>query len=308
MSDIVTWGPATDHIGACVVALGVFDGVHVGHQALVADAVSLAESEGACSVVLTFDRDPDQVVSPTTAMPQLLDLEDKLALLADQGAGVVLVVPFTPRLAAMSPLTFLDEVLLATMSPVAVAVGRDFRFGHRAEGDVDVLTRYGAAHGFRVLAHDLVSDDGGPITSTRIRHLVHSGDVAQAAALLGRPHRVRGLVVHGRGAGAAIGFATANLAIDPYAALPAPGVYAGRATIGDTTYPAAISVGRPPTFPEAHDDFEVHAVGYLGDLYGRALAIEFLARLRDQRAFDDAESLAEAVASDIERVREIVSR
>jgi riboflavin kinase/FMN adenylyltransferase len=290
-------------LGPCVVAIGVFDGVHVGHQALVRDAVALSRSLKVRSVVLTFDRDPDQVVSPATAMPQLLDLDEKLSLLAEQGADVVLVVPFTERLAATAPGVFLDEVLLQTMAPVAVAVGRDFRFGHRAEGDVGVLVRYGAAHGFDVMPHDLVSDPGGPVTSTRIRRLVEAGAVAQAATLLGRPHRVRGVVVHGRGEGAALGAPTANLVTAPFAALPAHGVYAGRVEVDDATYPAAVSVGRPPSFPDAVAELEAHLIGFRGVLYGRTLTVELLEYVRPQRRFDDPAELAAAIAADIETVR-----
>jgi riboflavin kinase/FMN adenylyltransferase len=288
-----------------VVAIGVFDGVHVGHQALVRDTVALAHAEHVRSVVVTFDRDPDQVVSPTTAMAQLLDLDDKLSLLASQGSDVVLVVPFTESLAATPPLVFLDKVLLETMTPVAVAVGRDFRFGHRAEGDVDALIRYGAAHGFDVLAHALVRDDEGPVTSTRIRRLIESGDVAKAALLLGRPHRIRGTVVRGRGEGAELDAPTANLATAPFAALPAHGVYAGQVELDGATYAAAISVGRAPTFPEATAELEVHLVGFRGDLYGRNMTVELLEYLRPQKSFDTPAELSAAIRADIARSRTI---
>lgn len=307
MSRIVYWEPAMAPLGGCVVAVGVFDGVHVGHQALVRDAVEMARAREVCSVVLTFDRDPDQVVNPRTAMPQLLDLDDKLSLLAQQGEDVVLVVPFTERLAATAPLVFLDEVLLQTMSPVAVAVGYDFRFGHRAEGDVDLLVRYGAEHGFTVLAHELVRDTGAPVTSTRIRSLVESGDVAEAGRLLGHPHRVRGLVVRGRGEGAELDAPTANLVTAPFAALPADGVYAGRVEIDGVTYACAVSVGLPPSFPDATAHLEAHVIGFRGDLYGRSIAVEFLERIRAQRRFDDPTELAAAIRSDIEQVRHIAS-
>lgn len=305
MSRIIRWQADMEALGPCVVAVGVFDGVHVGHQALVQDAVELAHVRGVRSVVLTFDRDPDQVVSPANAMPQLLDLDDKLSLLARQGADVVLVVPFTERLAATAPLVFLDEVLLQTMAPVAVAVGYDFRFGHRAEGDVDALVRYGAAHGFTVLAHELISDMGMPVTSTRIRRLVGSGDVAEAGRLLGRPHRVRGLVVHGRGEGVELDAPTANLAVAPFAALPADGVYAGRADVDGVTYPCGVSVGLPPSFPDATAELEAHLIGFRGDLYGRSIVIEFLERVRAQRRFEDPAELAAAIRADIEQIRRI---
>jgi riboflavin kinase/FMN adenylyltransferase len=305
MSVTIRWNDGMEHLGPCVVAVGVFDGVHVGHQTLIRDAIDLARVRGVRSVVLTFDRDPDQVVNPATAMPQLLDLDDKLSLLSQQGADVVLVVPFTERLAETAPLVFLDEVLLTTMAPVAVVVCYDFRFGHRAEGDVDVLVRYGAAHGFTVLAHELVSDAGSPVTSTRIRRLVEAGDVSEARRLLGRPHRVRGQVVRGRGEGAELDAPTANLAVAPFAALPADGVYAARTEVDGVTYVCAVSVGLPPSFPEALAELEAHLIGFRGDLYGRSMSLEFLDRIRAHRRFDDPAELATAIRADIEQVRRI---
>jgi riboflavin kinase/FMN adenylyltransferase len=292
-------------MGPAVAALGVFDGVHVGHQALVHDTVALARDEGVPAVVVTFDRDPDQVVTPASASPQLLTLEDKLALLLQAGADLVLVMPFTNELAQTPPLVFLDEVLLETMTPRCVVVGCDFRFGHRAEGDVDILVRYGAAHGFSVVAHDLVHDAGAPVTSTRIRTLVAEGEVREAARLLGRPHRVTGEVGHGRGEGAELDAPTANLVTAPFTALPAAGVYAGRTRIDGIGYPAAVSVGVPPSFPDSTDTLEVHLLGFRGDLYGRTLTVEFLERLRAQRAFTDPRELADAIRADIAQVRRI---
>ncbi len=301
MSAVTWWEPGIEPLGPCVVAIGVFDGVHVGHQALVRDTVALAHAEHVRSVVVTFDRDPDQVVSPTTAMAQLLDLDDKLSLLASQGSDVVLVVPFTESLAATPPLVFLDKVLLETMTPVAVAVGRDFRFGHRAEGDVDALIRYGAAHDFDVLAHALVRDDEGPVTSTRIRRLIESGDVAKAALLLGRPHRMHGTVVRGRGEGAELDAPTANLATAPFAALPAHGVYAGQVELDGKVFPAAVSVGRAPSFPDSTAELEVHLIGFRGDLYGRGMTVELLEYLRPQKSFDTPAELSAAIRADIAR-------
>jgi riboflavin kinase/FMN adenylyltransferase len=293
--------------GRAVAALGVFDGVHLGHQALIRDTVALARARNAVSVVITFDRDPDQVVAPATAAPQLLDLDQKLTLLSGLGPDVVAVMPFNAELARTPPLVFLDEVLLDAMEPVSVLVGCDFRFGHRAEGDVDALARYGADRGFSVVPRELVTMGGAPITSTRIRALVAAGDVSGAALLLGRHHRVRGTVHHGRGAGTGIGFATANLSVDPYVALPAPGVYAGRVELGAAPYAAAVSVGAPPTFPGAVDDLEMHVIGFEGDLVGRVLTVEFLERLRKQLAFETMDDLAAAIAADVARTVDINS-
>ncbi|MDO8915214.1 MAG: bifunctional riboflavin kinase/FAD synthetase [Coriobacteriia bacterium] len=306
MGRTVLWTPDMASLGPACAAVGVFDGVHVGHQALVRDAVRIAAAEECASVVLTFDRDPDQVVSPASAAPQLLDLEDKLTYLAELGPDAILVIPFDSSVAAMAPLVFLDRVLLGALRPVSVVVGYDFRFGHRAEGDVDTLVRYGREHDFTVIAHDLVSVDAAPVTSTRVRRLVASGDVAGAARLLGRPHRVKGDVVHGRAAGASLGAPTANLAVGPFAAVPADGVYAGRVSVDGTRYAAGISVGVPPTFPGATADFEAHLIDFDGDLYGRSVTVEFVERLRDQRAFDSEHELADAIAADLDRVRGIV--
>jgi riboflavin kinase/FMN adenylyltransferase len=303
----VWWRPGMDPLGRSVVALGVFDGVHIGHQTLVRDAITIARGADARAVVLTFDRDPDQVVMPSVAPLQLLTLDDKLEFLCRQGADIVLVLPFTAHLARMAPLAFLDQVLLESMTPVSVVVGCDFRFGHHAEGNVDLLVRYGAQNGFTVLAHDLVPDHGATISSTRIRGLVAAGDVAEAARLLGRPHRLSGEVGRGRGEGAALDAPTANLLVAANAAVPADGVYAGRVTIGGVAYAAAISVGLPPSFPQAADALEVHLLDFRGDLYGRTLTVEFLQRLRSHRTFDDPRDLAAAIQADIAQVRLIAS-
>jgi riboflavin kinase/FMN adenylyltransferase len=307
VSRVVRWTPDVAPLGEAVVTIGVYDGVHVGHQALVAATVAEARRLSAASAVVTFDRDPDRVVDPAHAAPQLLELDDKLELLAALGPDVVLVVPFDEHVAAMPPLAFLDGVLATALTPVAALVGHDFRFGARAAGDLRIFAAYGEAHGFTVTGHPLVSIGGAPVTSTRIRALVAAGDVEGAAALLGRPHRLRGSVVSGRGEGAGLGAPTANLETPSYAALPSDGVYAGRTTIDGVSHPVAVSVGVPPTFPGAACRLEVHVLDFAGDLYGRALEVEFLARLRDQRSFDTAEDLSAAIAADIARVREVAS-
>ncbi len=296
---IIQVGAQPDFVGRGVCAIGVFDGVHTGHAALVRDAVVLARHIGVEAYAITFDRDPDQVITPASAAPQLLTLEDKAALLCDQGLDAVLVVPFTADLARITPSEFFSDVLLALVDPVAIVVGEDFHFGHRAQGNVETLAVLAKPRGVDVVPHALVAQDGGAVTSTRIRGLVAAGEMEAAAELLGRPHRVSGTVVRGRGEGSSIGVPTAN--VDPvvYAALPQAGVYAGRAIVGDRQWPAAISVGRPPTFSDATDVLEVHLIGFEGDLYGAPLTVEFLARLRDQRRFDSLPELLEAMRADI---------
>jgi riboflavin kinase/FMN adenylyltransferase len=299
--------PGVHDVGEAVVAMGVFDGVHIGHQALVRDTVARARAAGVASVVLTFDRDPDQVVTPSSAAPQLTALEDKLALLAALEPDAVLVVPFDENLAHLAPAEFLTRIVFDTCTPVACVVGADFRFGVRASGDVATLERFGEQNGFSVVAHDLVRVGFEAVTSTRIRLLIAAGGVADARRLLGRPHILRGRVVHGAAIGRELGFATANLAVDPRFALPATGVYAGWATTPAGRYPAAVSVGIPPTFPDATCELEAHLISFDGDLYGAELAVAFVERLRDQQAYPDRSALAAAISDDIVRIQHILA-
>ena len=303
---VVEWNEGMHSLGDAVVAIGVFDGVHVGHQTLLQATVAEARLQGVSAVAVTFDRDPDQVVAPETAAPQLLTLAEKLRYIEDVGIDTVLVIPFTLQVAAMSPEIFLENVLAVAMRPVALHVGRDFKFGSRASGDLQVLERFGMARGFAVTGHELVEVGGEPITSTRIRRLVASGDISAAAALLGRAPRVTGTVRRGRGDGAALGFPTANVLPEPYAALPADGVYAARVVFDDgSAWAAAVSVGTPPTFPDARDYVEAHLIEFEGDLYDQTLTIEFLERLRPQRAFASRDDLTAAIAADVERALQI---
>lgn len=304
MNEVLTWEKGLEPLGVVVAAIGVFDGVHIGHQALIRDTASDAHERGLPAVVVTFDRDPDQVVAPDDPAPQLLTLSDKCTFLLKAGADRVLVIPFDTNLAALSPEQFLGDVFLTALTPRAVHVGTDFRFGRYAKGNTLTLNTAGETHGFQVRAHELVTVGGTPVTSTRIRSLVASGNVLDAAELLGRDHRVSGRVVHGRGIGRrSLGIPTANLFPCEHAALPLDGVYSGWALVDGTRHPAAISVGAPPTFPGAHDRLETHIVGLDADLYGRTITLGFLQRLRDQRKFESESDLTGAIKQDIDKVR-----
>ncbi len=303
---IVTWSPTVAHLGQCHVAMGVFDGVHLGHQTLITDCVVGARSAGVCGGVVTFDRDPDLVVTPDSAAPQLLPLSQKLHEILNLDVDFILVIPFDAHMATLPPERFLDEVLLTASSPSLIHVGHDFRFGRYAEGDVATLRELGGPRGLSVADRELVMSDGEPITSTRIRQLVTSGDVVAARNLLGRSHRVSGTVTRGRGAGADLGFRTANLRPTEHAALPADGVYAGFVRVGEARYPAGISVGVPPTFKEASDLLEAHLIGFEGDLYGKDVIVEFVRRIRAQRAFDSMPELTQAISADIELITNIL--
>lgn len=307
MTQILWHRSDEERIGESAVALGVFDGVHVGHQTLIRDAVETAADEGVSCCVVTFDRDPDQIVTPDNAAPQLTDLDDKLALIGELGPDVILVVPFDSRLAAVSPESFIDDVLMRVLTPRVVIVGTDFRFGARAAGDVSTLRTCGQADGFEVIAHELVTREGSPVTSTRIRRLISAGDVSAASRLLGRPHHLHGEVVRGLSRGRILGAPTANLAFDERMALPGPGVYAARVLHGSQAYRAAVSVGLPPTFEDATSRFEAHLLDFQGDLYGSTLTVEFVERIGDHRRYEHEGDLVTAISGFIADVRERVA-
>lgn len=296
------WESGMLALGRAVVALGVFDGVHLGHQALISDTVKRARTLGALACVMTFDRDPDQVLTPDRAAPQLLTLPDKLDAIRALGVEATVIVPFCRLVAEMTPERFVSDVVMDALDPIEVLVGRDFRFGRSASGNVTTLARCGRQHGFEVVAHELVCLDDETVTSTRIRRLVAEGRVEKASELLGRPHRVRGTVVHGRAAGHELGAPTANVTPVAFSAIPAEGVYAGQVYVDGRSHLAGISVGRPPTFPESIDYLEAHLIGFEGNIYGKHVIVEFAHRLREQRAFDDPQDLAEAIRRDLDDV------
>lgn len=301
----VNWSPSQTHLGRAVIAIGAFDGVHLGHQALLRSAVSEAHSRDVRCVAVTFDRDPDQIITPEAAAPQLLNVDDKCRYIGECGVDTVLIVPFTHELAATEPRHFLDEVLHGVVEVLAVHVGHDFRFGARASGDVAMLRDWGRENGADVRPCELTEMDGAPVTATRIRRLVAAGEVEAAERLLGRPTRVAGLVHQGRRQGRQLGFPTANVVPMPFAALPADGVYAGTCELFDeSVHAAAISVGTPPMFPEARDYLEAHLIGFDGDLYGRQVTLSFRKRLRSLRSFDSLDELKAAIAEDVLRSAE----
>jgi len=306
MTRIYEWHSSMSSIGPCVVAIGAFDGVHLGHQALITEAIELANKAGVECVVMTFDRDPDTVVCPDSVTPQLLSQRDKIGILSDLGIDAIVIVPFSADLADCPPADFLESVVVASLSPKAIVVGENFRYGKNASGCVADIKSYGAKHGFSVIGRELLKIDGAPVTSTRIRALVSSGDVDLAQHLLGRAHRITGRVTHGRGQGAKIlGIPTANIVPELLCALPAAGVYAGWAHLEKERFAAAISVGRPPSFPSSRHHLEVHMLHFEGDIYNTDLMVEFTTRLREQYRFDSRNTLAAAIRADLALVDEL---
>ncbi len=286
------------------VTIGAYDGVHLGHRALLRDLSQRAARQDLSTVVVTFDRHPAAVVRPESAPKQLTDLAQKLELLEHVGIDHTLVVPFDVRRAQESAENFVREVLVDELAARLVVVGRDFHFGHGRRGNVELLGRLGEAHGFEVVGIGLTGDGSEPVSSTRIRALVGGGEVEEAARLLGRPHEVRGPVVRGDGRGGPeLGFPTANVAVPEDIVLPADGVYAGHFRRADgTVHPAAISVGRRPTFYEpgtAPVLVEAYLLHFDGDLYGEHARVSFAHHLREELRFDSVEALVAQMRADV---------
>ncbi len=300
--------------GASVATIGVFDGVHRGHQRVVERAVETAQERDLPVVVITFDPHPDEVVRPGPHPPSLTSERRLAQLLAGLGADALLVLPFTVEFSRLSPDEFVRIVLSDRLHAAAVVVGEDFRFGHKAAGDVPLLAQLGEKYDFTAEGVPLLVADGVTMSSTSIRERLAAGDVAGAAALLGRPHRVEGVVVRGHLRGRALGFPTANLEIPPHMAIPADGVYAGwlaRLDLdGDEAerWPAAISVGTNPTFGGTDRTVEAYALDRDDlDLYGTHAAIEFTARLRGTEKFDSVEALVVQMRMDVEAARALTA-
>ena len=284
--------------GASVVTIGKFDGVHRGHQRDVAIARRAAADLGLPAVVVTFDPHPDEVVRPGSHPALLCTARRKLQLLAGLGVDAVCVIPFTLEFSRLGPDEFVRSVLVDRLHAARVVVGENFRFGHKATGDVALLAELGEKYEFAVTGVPLLSENGLMVSSTAIRSMLADGLVAAAAELLGRPHRVEGVVVRGYQRGRAMGFPTANLEPPPNTAIPADGIYAGWLASMDAAgaeterWPAAISVGTNPTFEGQDRVVEAHALDRDDlDLYGVHVAVDFVARLRATVRFDSVEAL-----------------
>ena len=295
-----------------VVTIGVYDGLHLGHQALIGQVRRIAAERGARSAVLTFDRHPASVVRPESAPQLLTDAEQRLELLAATGIDAAVVLPFDAERAAEPAADFVEELLVACLRAEAVVVGEDFHFGRNREGNVDLLRKLGQVHGFDVVPVELVGRGDGvaaPVSSTAIRRALAGGDVARAAAMLGRPFEARGTVVHGDQRGRLLGFPTANVEVWNRVCLPADGVYAGWYVRPDGgQHACAINIGRRPTF-YAHADhslLEAHLLDFEGDLYGERAKVRFVEFLRSERKFDGIEALVAQLRNDVAHAQQLL--
>ncbi|MCS7478414.1 bifunctional riboflavin kinase/FAD synthetase [Umezawaea endophytica] len=307
-----------DHLpggwGRCVVTIGVFDGVHKGHQALIGRAVELARQRGVPSVLMTFDPHPSEVVRPGSHPAQLTTLRRRAELVEQLGVDVFCVLPFTVELSRMPANEFVHEVLVEKLHVAAVVVGENFTFGQKAAGTVDLLRHLGQRFGFVTEGADLVTDtqsgdDAVTFSSTYIRACIDAGDVAAAAAALGRPHRLEGIVVRGDGRGRELGFPTANLSMTRFAAVPADGVYACWFVHSDgRRLPAAVSVGTNPTFSGRERRVEAFVLDIQEDFYGQRVALDFVTRVRGQLKFDSGEALVVEMHRDVDKVRALLEQ
>ncbi|MER5404730.1 bifunctional riboflavin kinase/FAD synthetase [Streptomyces sp. NPDC002769] len=297
--------------GRSVVTIGSYDGVHRGHQLIIRHAVDRARELGVPSVVVTFDPHPSEVVRPGSHPPLLAPHHRRAELMAELGVDALLILPFTTEFSKLSPADFVAKVLVDKLHAKAVVEGPNFRFGHKAAGNVDFLREQGETYDFEVEVVELyvsgAAGDGEPFSSTMTRRLVAEGDVEGAREILGRPHRVEGIVVRGAQRGRELGFPTANVETLPHTAIPADGVYAGWLHVGGEAMPAAISVGTNPQFDGTERTVEAYAIDRVGlDLYGLHVAVDFLAFVRGQARFDSIEALLEAIGDDVKRSRELI--
>ena len=304
-------------LGRTVVTIGMYDGVHRGHQKLIGAAVARAQAMRRPCLLLTFDPHPAEVVRPGSHPAILTSLDRKAELVAGLGVDAMCVLPFTAEFMRLPPETFTHTVLVEHLHAAQVVVGENFTYGHRAAGTVSTLTTEGRRFGFAVEGVPLAEDssDSGDVTisSTYIRACVAAGDMVAAARALGRPHRVDGVVVRGDRRGRDLGYPTANVESPQYTAIPADGVYAGHLVTRDPRsgasrerLPAAISVGTNPTFQGSRRTVEAFVLDYDGDLYGEHVGVEFASRLRPMEAFADLEGLLAAMAKDVSDTRQIL--
>lgn len=295
--------------GPSAVTVGKFDGVHLGHRAVIGRLLSVAGREGLSSVVVTFDRNPMSVVAPERCPDDLVSLEQKLELLEQTGIDAVLVLTFDLALSRVPAEEFVERYLVSKLHAKTLLVGSDFRYGAKGAGDVALLRELGARDGFGVQLIDDVRPDGHDrVSSTWVRSLLAEGDVAYAGVLLGHPPTVRGVVVHGAQRGRQLGFPTANLSPQCEGLIPADGVYAGWLIDGGVRHPAAISVGNNPTFEGVPQrQVEAYVIGEDIDLYDHVVDVEFAQRIRGMVAFDGIDPLIAQMTADVEQASEILA-
>ena len=309
MKNLVGLAALVPPAGGSSVTIGTFDGVHLGHRALIQRTVQDASDRGTTSVAVTWDRHPNETLRPDRTPPLLSSADRKIELLGETGLDLVAVIPFDHELSQWPPERFVQDVLVGGLGARSIFVGHDWRFGHRASGDVALLSQLGREHGFEVDGVDLQEVASDPVSSSRIRRLVEAGDMEEARVLLGRAFDLDGVVVRGDQRGRSLGYPTANIEVDPSIVKPPTGVYAGAVRLDGEVKAAAVNVGVNPTFggdAGAPLRIEPYVLDFEGDLYGQTLRLEFWKRLRDELKFESAEALVEQMKRDVDETRRVV--
>ena len=295
------------HAASSVVTIGVFDGVHRGHQAIINTCVSRARERGVPSVVLTFDRNPRKVIS--SEFPCVLtSREYKFELIESLGVDYTIMVRFDERFAALAPEEFCREILVEHLNAVLVCIGKNFRFGAGGRGDVLSLADEGKRLGFGVGIVQLVASKRGVISSTLVRTMINEGRIVEVTDALGRPYSVVGNVVKGHSRGEGLGFPTANLRLERDFCVPKDGVYAGKAVLGENKYLCAANVGSNPTFGDLESVVEVYLLDFEGDIYGESVEVEFHHRLRDEIPFESENDLVSQMRNDVSSARALLEK
>ncbi|MGH7948915.1 MAG: bifunctional riboflavin kinase/FAD synthetase [Candidatus Binataceae bacterium] len=289
-----------------VVALGNFDGVHLGHRAILRAAIDRARAAGGTAFALTFDPLPAKLLFPERAPRLILRADDKLELLRLSGIDGVIVVTFTLQLSRLEPREFVRDYLLMRIGAREVVVGHSVSFGHQRAGNAQVMVELGREFGFDTTVVGPVKVGGTEVSSTKVRELIGVGDMRGAAKLLGRFHFVAGAVVRGRERGRTIGFPTANIECDTEL-IPPDGVYATRLILEDGAYGSITNIGIRPTFDEKSRAVEAHIFDFKRDIYGEVVRLELIERIRGERKFDSPEALRSQIALDLSRAREILA-
>jgi len=280
------------------IALGTFDGIHIGHQKIISRAVNLAKQINGTSVVFTFSNHPLSVVAPQRCPLQLITQDYKAELIQELGVDVLLTIPFTPKFLQLSALQFID-LAMENLNPKHIVVGPNYFFGYKRSGTPEFLEQAGIKHGFNVEIHPIVYVNDTIVSSTLIRQMIAAGNIDQAAQLLGRPVQISGIVIHGAKRGRELGFPTINLEIAKQLILPADGVYAVAVKLGNSYYNGVANIGNNPTFQGNDRRLEVHILDYAGDLYGQPVTVIFRKNIRSQITFSNADELKLQICRDV---------
>jgi len=304
----ITWGldNLREQHGRSVVTIGVFDGVHLGHQAIMRTLSETARRHRAHAVAITFDRVPEEVFHPDGAPPHISSIRQKMDLIAGQGVESALVLEADSKLFSMSAEEFIYEVLVEKLRVAEVVVGRSFVFGRGRAGNVELLREMGPDLGFATTIVPPVVIHEAIVSSTAVRGLISEGDVETAAVFLGRPFILDGRVVAGKGRGRQLGFPTANVEPVERQIVPASGVYAVEVAIEDACLRGVASIGTNPTFGDGTTSIEVYIIGFSDDIYDKAIEVAFRHRLRDEARFPNAESLVAQIRKDVDRAKTLL--